>query len=77
MEGLPLTKTTSGKSGYSSGPESPSPTGGMSPDSAFEGEMMSPESVNLDSPEFSGEEGGGDEEVSPVRLEEGEKEGKQ
>ena len=76
IEGAPLTKVISSKSGYSSGPESPSPIGGMSPDSAFEGEMMSPESANLESPEFSGEEEG-NVENSPARPQENERETKQ
>lgn len=55
-EGAPLVKVTSAKSDYTSGPESPSPTGGLSPDETFQGELRSPELDDLDSPELSEDE---------------------
>ena len=63
--GTPLTKVASAKSDYTSGPESPSPTGGLSPDdtmfaSGGEG-MRSPESETLESPELSDDEGNQEE----------------
>ena len=56
QEGSPLTKVVSAKSDYTSGPESPSPTGGLSPDETFQEEMRSPELEDLDSPELSEED---------------------
>lgn len=55
-EGVPLAKATSMKSDYTSGPESPSPTGGLSPDETFQGEMRSPELEDLGSPQLSEDE---------------------
>ena len=52
-EGAPLGRVISGKSDYTSGPESPSPVGGLSPDEAFQDEMRSPELDDLESPELS------------------------
>ena len=57
QEGSPLTKVISAKSDYTSGAESPSPTGGLSPDETFQEEMRSPELEDLDSPELSEVEG--------------------
>ena len=54
-EGAPLVKVTSARSDYS-GPESPSPTGGLSPDETFQGELRSPELEDLDSLELSEDE---------------------
>lgn len=55
-EGAPLVKVTSARSEYTSGPDSPSPTGGLSPDETFQGELRSPEMEDLDSPELSEDE---------------------
>ena len=55
-DGGPLTQTVSARSDYTSGPESPSPTGGLSPDETMMGEMRSPESDALDSPDASDDE---------------------
>ena len=69
-EGAPLSKTVSVRSDYS-GPESPSPTGGLSPDMSLMDDSKSPESEWLPSPELdaddeveSGEEDRGEEEAS-------------
>ena len=59
-EGAPLTRVISARSDYTSGPESPSPTGGLSPDPSIRGGMRSPESDTLDSPELSDEDDDGD-----------------
>ena len=56
-DGGSLTQVNSAKSDYTSGPESPSPTGGLSPDEALAEEMRSPESDTLDSPDGSDDEG--------------------
>ena len=53
-DGGPLVKVQSGRSDYTSGPESPSPTGGLSPEDARGPVVMkSPELGNLESPEGS------------------------
>ena len=52
-DGAPLGKVISGRSDYTSGPESPSPIGGLSPDEAFQEEMRSPELDDFESPELS------------------------
>lgn len=53
-DGGPLRKVQSGRSDYTSGPESPSPTGELSPiDSRGPVVMKSPELGNLESPEGS------------------------
>lgn len=53
-DGAPLRKVQSGRSDYTSGPESPSPTSGMSPvDIRGPVVMKSPELGNLESPEGS------------------------
>jgi len=59
-EGAPLTKVHSARSDATSGPESPSPTGPLSPDTKFV-VMKSPELGNLDSPEGSEDDGYEDE----------------
>ena len=55
-EGAPLSRTVSGRTDYTSGPESPSPTGGLSPDMSLMDESKSPEMEDLPSPDFDGEE---------------------
>ncbi|MCJ1313862.1 hypothetical protein MMC25_007542 [Agyrium rufum] len=76
--GAPLTKITSVRSDYTSGQDSPSPQGGMSPDPAFEfqEEMRSPDSLGgLDDEDESPErgagdgDGDGDENLSPFSKE--------
>jgi hypothetical protein len=54
-----LTRVTSQRSE----PESPSPTGGLSPDARFVEEVQSPESEVLESPEETSEEDGSEESV--------------
>ena len=55
-EGAPLSRVQSGKSDYTSGPESPSPTGVLVPDPPFPGEETSPDIDPLESPAISGDE---------------------
>ena len=55
-DGSPLSRVTSAKSDYTSGPESPSPTGGLGPDESFPRAMRSPASETLESPEMSDED---------------------
>lgn len=55
-DGEPLSKVVSAKSDYTSGPESPSPTGPLSPDDPVPGEVRIPEFAKLDSPSTSEEE---------------------
>ena len=54
--GEPLTKVASAKSDYTSGPDSPSPTGPLSPDNSVPGDTRSPEFDRLESPAMSDEE---------------------
>lgn len=49
----PLSRVASGKSDYTSGPDSPSPIGALSPDPPLPGEMRSPEFERLESPALS------------------------
>ena len=62
--GEPLSKVTSAKSDYTSGPDSPSPTGALSPD---KGDTRSPESERLESPVMSDDEDEHDDEVKGAR----------
>ena len=55
-DGEPLSRVTSARSDYTSEPESPSPTGYLSPDPPLPGEMRSPEFARLESPTMSDEE---------------------
>lgn len=55
-DGGSLTQTTSMKSDYTSEPNTPSPDGGLSPDSPAPGELHSPTFDDLDSPALSDEE---------------------
>ena len=57
-EGAPLTKTTSARSDYTSGPESPSPTGGLSPDMSLMDDSRSPELEDLPSPDLEADDEG-------------------
>ena len=77
--GEPLSRVTSTRSDYTSEPESPSPTGYLTPDPPIPGELRSPEFENLESPAMSdeedatGEENGGKKEITgrgSVNLEE-------
>ena len=65
-DGGPLSKTVSAKSDYTSGGESPSPTGALSPDMSLMDEAKSPELEDLPSPELDADdedEGDDDEEA--------------
>lgn len=64
-EGAPLSKTVSARSDYTSGPESPSPTGGLSPDMSLMDESKSP-----DIEYFPGPESEADDEDEETRGEE-------
>lgn len=55
-DGEPLSKVISAKSDYTSGPDSPSPTGPLSPDDPIPGEMRIPEFARFDSPAMSEDE---------------------
>ena len=56
-EGAPLGRVVSGRSDYTTDePESPSPTGALSPDMQSSMDAKSPEFERLDSPAMSGEE---------------------
>ena len=55
-DGEPLSRVTSTRSDYMSEPDSPSPTGYLSPDPPLPGEVRSPEFERLDSPAMSDEE---------------------
>lgn len=65
--GEPLSKVTSAKSDYTSGPDSPSPTGALSPDNSLPGETRSPEFERLESPAMSDDEEERDEEATGER----------
>lgn len=65
-DGEPLSRVTSGRSDYTSEPESPSPTGYLSPDPPLEGEVRSPEFERLESPLMSEEEDGSDDDGNGV-----------
>ena len=60
-DGEPLSRVTSGRSDYTSEPESPSPTGYLSPDPPLPGEVRSPDFERLESPVMSDEEDGAGE----------------
>lgn len=60
-DGATLTKVTSAKSEGTSGPESPSPIGGMLPDSPLSSELRSPELQTMESPDLSDDENDDDE----------------
>ncbi len=67
-DGGPLTKVQSGRSDYTSGPESPSPTGELSPlDARGSVVMKSPDLGNLESPEGSDSSEDDDEEADKRR----------
>ena len=55
-EGAPLSRTVSGRTDYTSGPESPSPTGGLSPDMSLMDESKSPEMDDLPSPDLDADD---------------------
>ena len=55
-DGEPLSRVTSTRSDYTSEPESPSPTGYLTPDPPLPGEVRSPEFEALESPAISDEE---------------------
>lgn len=65
--GEPLTKVTSAKSDYTSGQDSPSPTGPLSPDHSMPGDARSPEFDRLESPAMSDDEEERDEEATGER----------
>lgn len=65
--GEPLTKVASAKSDYTSGPDSPSPTGPLSPDNSVPGDTRSPEFEGLESPAMSDEEEEREEEPTSER----------
>lgn len=66
--GEPLSKVTSAKSDYTSGPDSPSPTGPLSPDNSIPGDMRSHEFERLESPAMSDDEEERVEEAKGERL---------
>ena len=55
-DGGTLSRVISAKSDYTSGPDSPSPTGPLSPDDPIPGEVRLPEFAKLDSPAMSDDE---------------------
>lgn len=55
-DGEPLSRVTSARSDYTSEPETPSPTGYLTPDPPLPGEARSPEFERLESPAMSDEE---------------------
>jgi hypothetical protein len=55
-DGEPLSRVTSARSDYTSEPETPSPTGYLTPDPPLPGEMRSPNFERLESPAMSEEE---------------------
>ncbi len=55
-DGEPLSRVISARSDYTSEPESPSPTGYLTPDPPLPGEVRSPEFERLESPAMSDEE---------------------
>ena len=58
-----LSRVASSKSNYTSGPDSPGPTGRLSPDEPTPGDSITPEFAALNTPEMSEEEDEGNEAV--------------
>ena len=72
-EGAPLSRTVSGRSDYTSGADSPSPTGGLSPDMTLMDDTKSPELEDLSSPELETDVDVEDEEDVGEKEEQGAK----